>query len=145
MKQSLSGKDLGTCTTNTGDAPGPGGIEEASDNPQLQRDDDAAGSAKIFEDQPPKVHRDPDLEGGESNWSFEAFMTEQRLQETRHDANKERAFEKVLSCLGGPTVEAAELSPDVLSAWQARKEKLAVTEQRAEETKRKLKVRQPVT
>lgn len=82
-----------------------------------------------------------DTTSSEPDWSFESFVQDQRSIEKKHEAHKESTFQKVLSALGGPTADAAELSPDVLLAWKKRKDSLAKVEANAEERRNKRKVR----
>lgn len=76
----------------------------------------------------------------DTNWSFDAFLKEQRQQEMQHEAQKERTFNRVLSALGGPAADAADLPPDVRLAWEARNSKLTTATNKAEEIQQQLKV-----
>lgn len=63
----------------------------------------------------------------EPAWDFESFLEEQRRKEAQHDDRKEKAFQKVLSALGGngDLSRAPELPPEIVQAWGARNEKLS--------------------
>ena len=76
----------------------------------------------------------------DSSWTFEAMLKEQRRKEVQHEAQRERTFQRVLSALGGPTGDAADLPPNVVSAWEARNEKLVTEAENTKLRQQKLKV-----
>lgn len=78
-------------------------------------------------------------------WTFETMLVEQRRKEVQHEARKECTFRRVLSALGGPAADTgaadtAGLPPNVLLAWEARNEKLAVEAKNTQLRQQKLKV-----
>lgn len=77
----------------------------------------------------------------DSDRTFDSILDEQRSKEKQLEARKECTFQRVLSALGGPTMASASLPPDVLLAWETRNEKIAIAEEKAKETRQKLKVR----
>lgn len=79
-------------------------------------------------------------------WDFETFLEEQRRKEVQHDDRKEKVFQKVLSALGdnGDVSDAAELPPNIVQAWIARKEKLSAEAENAQKRKQKLEVRRAI-
>lgn len=79
----------------------------------------------------------------EPAWDFESFLEEQRRKEVQHDFRKEKAFQKVLSALGGSgdAFGAPELPPEIVQAWGARNEKLSVEAGNVQKRQQKLEVR----
>lgn len=75
-----------------------------------------------------------------SPWSFDAFLRDQEQKELQHEARKEQTFQRVLSALGGPTKIETELPPDVLLAWESRKDKKTPNFENDQRRKRELEV-----
>lgn len=84
----------------------------------------------------------PSSSTNEPPWDFESFLEEQRCRELQHDDRKEKAFQKVLSALGGngDLSGAPELPPEIVQAWGARNERLSVEAGNAQKRQQKLEV-----
>lgn len=69
-------------------------------------------------------------------WDFETVLEEERKRREQYKKQRDLVFRRVLAAVGGPLIDPAELPPDILRAWEARKDEAEAEAREAEQRRR---------